>query len=194
MRASRAWCLGILGVMLGAQGCSHPVDPPKQRSGLWEETSVQVVPSQTVRVGTDMIQTPAQTIKVSVKSCVGTTSAGAKQPLSGITEVMQSSCMKSETHVLGSTTTVDVVCKSGQWQTRTHSVMTLQGDTAFQQESDTHTVTPYGSSDGHMTLAAKWVGSTCPAGMRPGDVMGPDGRIMRAAPDGSLITVGTGTQ
>lgn len=189
MRVNRTLLLGILGVMSGAQVCSSLAEGSfKQKPGLWAETTVQVLPAQSIKVGTSTVKSPERTIKVEVKVCVGT---GASRTLSGITKPVQQSCTKKETHVSGSTTTVDAVCHLGQgWQTTTHSVTTVQGDTGFHTETHNHIVSPYWSGDGSSSITAKWVSSSCLPGMKPGDAMGPDGKLIRRGPGGQWRTVG----
>jgi hypothetical protein len=154
MRVSRLWTLAILGAVCSVQAA----DPPKQKPGLWQMTTVQN-------------GAPEQTLKVCIDEKTGDFYLGAQE--------MQKACSKLETHVTGSTVTRDAVCKFGQTQVTTHGVTTFQGDSAYRAEAHSHWDPPMaGRSDTSSTITGKWLAASCGAGMRPGDVMMSNGKII----------------
>lgn len=75
----------------------------------------------------------------------------------------------SERH--GSVVTSQTECKFNDKVTRSTSTITLTGNTAFHLEMRD------GNDKVETVIDSKWV-SACPAGMKLGDVTGPDGKIM----------------
>jgi hypothetical protein len=138
-------------------------DLPMQKAGLWELTTIQ----------SDM---PAQTFKL----CVD---AKTNRSYLDTANKMQKSCSKMETHVSGSTVTKDGVCKVMSTETvTTHGVTTFQGDTAYKAEAHTHWDPPLlGKSDTAITIQGKWLTTACATGMKPGDIMMSDGKIISNA-------------
>lgn len=179
---------GILGAVLGA-ACSQGPEAPahKQKPGFWEVTTVNHSPPQTFTVpGAPSIHTPAQSFTVTIKSCIGNAASSAKTttPLLGIGK----SCSIIANHVSGSTTTTDLVCNMGGLRMTTHRVATFQDDTAFTIQTEAHGSYAGVPSTSSSTVTGKWLSSTCPDGMKPGDAMGEDGKIMYIGPDGKLAT------
>jgi Protein of unknown function (DUF3617) len=162
MRVSKTWIWAFLGVACVALA----EDPPKQKPGLWEITTAQN-------------GNPSQTLKVCIDAKTSEYYLG--------THHMEKSCSKLETSVAGSTVTRDAVCKFGQTQqVTTHGVTTFQGDDAYRADVRSHWDPPLlGKSDTAATVTGKWLGATCTAGMKPGDVMMSDGRIIPGTSNGT---------
>ncbi len=80
-------------------------------------------------------------------------------------------CKPGDSQRVGSVITQDTVCNFGGKPVHSKSVTTVTGNTAMHIE--TH------NADGKVDaiIDTKWV-SACPAGMKLGDVMGPDGKLM----------------
>lgn len=176
---------GILGTVLGA-ACSQGPEAPahKQKPGFWEVTTVNRSPPQTFTVpGAPSVHTPAQSFTVTMKTCIGNAASSA-MPVLGIAK----SCSMIANHVSGSTTTTDLVCNMGRLRMTMHRVATFQDDTAFTVQTESHGSYAGVPSTNSATVTAKWLSSTCPDGMKPGDAMGEDGKIRYIGPDGKLAT------
>jgi hypothetical protein len=93
---------------------------------------------------------------------------------------MQKACSKLDAHVSGSTVTKDAVCKFGpSQQVTTHGVTTFHGNDAYEAEAHSHWEPPlFGKSDTTTKVTGKWLSESCATGMKPGDVMTPEGRII----------------
>jgi hypothetical protein len=156
MRVTKIWIVAALGAVCAAQAA----DAPKQKPGLWE-------------IITSHNGNPARTLKV----CIDDRTADFYL---GTADRMQKACSKLETHVSGSTVTKDAVCKLGATQqVTTHGVTTFHGDDEYEAQSQSHWDPPLrGKSDTTTTVTGKWLSETCATGMKPGDVMLSDGRII----------------
>jgi Protein of unknown function (DUF3617) len=158
MRVSKIWIVAALGTLCAAQAA----DLPQQKPGLWE-----IVTSQNGN--------PSRTLKV----CIDEKTAGFYL---GSANQMQKSCSKLDTHVSGSTVTKDAVCKfSSTQQVTTHSVTTFHGDDAYEADTHSRWEPPlFGKTDTTTTVSGKWLSASCATGMKPGDVMTSEGRIISA--------------
>jgi len=87
-------------------------------------------------------------------------------------------CSKSDLRREGAKYIGDSVCKMGESKMTTHSVMTIQGDTAYKVAITTTYDPPFmGMKDASTSVEGKYVGP-CRDGLQPGDVLMPDGRKM----------------
>lgn len=159
MRVSKTWIVAIL----AAVGSVQAADPPKQKPGMWEITTAQ-----------NGGPTP-----MTLKVCIDEKTS---QFYLGVDKAVQKSCTKLETHVSGSTVTKDAVCKfGGTYNVTTHGVTTFQGDGSYKAEAHSHWDPPLvGKTDTVTTVTGKWMGATCASGMKPGDIMTPEGKIISA--------------
>jgi Protein of unknown function (DUF3617) len=158
MRVTKIWIVAALGTICAAQAA----DPPQQKPGLWE-------------IVTSHNGNPSRTLKV----CIDEKTADFYLRTASR---LQKDCTKSQTQVSGSTITRDAVCKLGSaQQVTTHGVTTFHGDDSYEAQSQSHWDPPLrGKSDTTTTVTGKWLSETCATGMKPGDVMMPDGRIISA--------------
>lgn len=159
MRVSKTWIVAIL----AAVGSAQAADPPKQKPGMWEITTGQA-------------GGPAP---MTLKVCIDEKTS---QFYLGVNEALQKSCSKIDTHVSGSTVTKDAVCKfGGTYQVTSHAVTTFQGNGSYTAESHSHWDPPLmGKADTTTSVTGKWLGATCAAGLKPGQIMTPDGKIISA--------------
>jgi hypothetical protein len=87
-------------------------------------------------------------------------------------------CSKSDIRREGGNYVGDSVCKMGESKMTTHSVMTIQGDTAYKVAITSTYDPPFmGMKDSQTSVEGKYVGP-CRNGLQPGDVVMPDGRKM----------------
>lgn len=159
MRVSKIWIVAILGTVSSVQAA----DPPKQKPGMWEITSAQ----------------NGGPAPMTLKVCIDEKTS---QFYLGVNQALQKSCSKMETHVTGTTVTKDAVCKFGAtYQVTTHGVTTFQGDGSYKSEARSHWDPPLmGKTETTTTVTGKWLGAACAAGMKPGEIMTPDGKIISA--------------
>jgi hypothetical protein len=159
--------------LLLAAGCGLTLtaaradDMPSRKPGLWEVTMTRAgVPSS-----------------IQSKYCIdaATDAALYKMGLSA----SDSMCTRRDIRRNGNVVTVDSVCKMGETQMTSHSVLTYTGDAAYRNETQTRYNPPLmGRTESAMTQDAKWVGP-CPSDMKPGDVLMPGGmkiNIIEASP------------
>jgi hypothetical protein len=138
--------------------------PPFSKPGLWVMTRMQ---------GKQSFQT---------KMCIDRSTQAS---LTGMgNSMVKSMCSKMATQVSGSVATTQAVCKMGGSTMTTNTVVTYQGDTAFHAESHTNFSPPFmGKTESQSVQDGKWTGA-CPAGMVPGDMMGPNGMKMHLGAKG----------
>jgi Protein of unknown function (DUF3617) len=87
-------------------------------------------------------------------------------------------CSRNERHFTGATMISDSVCRIGESESTTHAVVTYHGDTAYDIETHAHYAPPFfGRSDSTSHQSARWIGA-CPADMKPGDMLTPEGMKM----------------
>lgn len=140
------------------------VAPPYSKPGLWIITRTNAKRS---------LQTSMCIDRSTQESLTGMGGSMAK-----------SMCSKMATQVNGSVATTEAVCKMGGSTMTTNSVVTYQGDTAFHVESHTKFSPPFmGKTESQSVQDGKWSGA-CPAGMVPGDMMGPNGMKMHLGAKG----------
>ncbi len=85
-----------------------------------------------------------------------------------------SSCKQLQSDRQGSVITQEVECTFSGKVTRSKSVTTLSGNTGI------HVEMRKADNSVESVIDMKWVGA-CPAGMKLGDVTGPDGKVMMNA-------------
>jgi len=92
-------------------------------------------------------------------------------------------CSRQDVSTSGAQVTIDAVCRLGPSTLTSKTVVTYSGDSAFHVVSDGTFVPAFmGKTKSHTTMDAKWAGA-CPAGMTPGDMVGPTGVKMRVTGD-----------
>jgi hypothetical protein len=134
---------------------------PTRKAGLWEVTmhmSSGNTPMQTMKFCTDAA-TDAELYKFGMNAAQGM-------------------CSRYDLHRNGNTATIDTECKMGEMKMTSHAVMNFTGDTAYKTDIQSHFNPPMmGRSESTMTQEAKWTG-LCPADMKPGDMVMPNGMKM----------------
>ena len=152
--------MGIVGMAVSAGA----EDSPARRPGLWQTTNtVEGKTEEASRFCTDTA-TDAEMAKVK-----------AQLPEGG-------PCSESNRRRDGDLITYDTSCTIAGEQTTSHVVVTLSGGVVERMETASHfTVAIAGMTDGTTTMA--WLGA-CPAGMRPGDVVFPNGLKMNVVRGG----------
>lgn len=179
--------LAALATVLVAQACGSSqtqgtlrgqatvADLPRQKPGLWESKQTQkMAVKQTVGTfnGHPISLDP---VEVSMKSCVGekvgqTAIEGYE---TGKRLLKANVCTRMDYHVSGSTVIADSECRPGQ--TIVHATTTFQGNTAYRFKAEVYNGSKLVSTS---YATARWLGA-CPPGVKPGDILGPDGKPMR---------------
>lgn len=158
---------GLLGLItFGACGALAD-DMPTRKAGLWE-----------VSFRMANMNMPPQTMKF----C--TDAATDAEQFKSIEHGAQDMCSRKDVQRSGSVVTIDAECKMGDTKMVSHTVMTFLGDSSYRTSIQSHFDPPAaGHGDTSMTQEAKWVGP-CPAGMAPGEMIGPNGMKMNMRPTG----------
>jgi hypothetical protein len=159
MRFKPAYLVAIVSASMG-YAAADELKPPPTKEGFWETHSTQIQQGKTVsdslvkmcqsKKTTETMQSAGEEVRKK-NECTSTVT----QPSSN-TFVEESHCAKGPN--AGSVTKV---------------VYTHQGDTASHTEMHMN----LGKSEVVMIMDAKYLGS-CPAGMKPGDLMMSDGKII----------------
>jgi len=152
-------------VIVGSLACglagARADDLPTRKAGLWEVTlhmATANMPTQTMKFCTDSA-TDAELYKFGMNAAQGM-------------------CSRYDLHRNGNVATIDTECKMGEMKMTSHSVMTFTGDTAYKTVIQSRSDPPMmGHAESTMTQEAKWTGP-CPADMKPGDLVGPNGMKM----------------
>ena len=134
---------------------------PHRKPGLWQITSA--MPSGRMPPMSSKLCIDARTEKAMM-------SMGQK--------ASNKMCSRHSLNMAGNMATMDSTCKFGHSTVATHSTTTFSGDEAYRTETHVRYSPPlYGRTESVMTQDGKWVGP-CPAGMEPGDMIGPNGMKM----------------
>lgn len=161
MRKSVTAGLVIAGSLACAATGAQADDLPTRKAGLWEVTLHMAsgnMPTQTMKFCTDAA-TDAELYKFGMNAAQGM-------------------CSRYDLHRNGNVATIDTECKMGEMKMTSHSVMNFTGDSAYKTDIQSHFDPPMmGRSESTMTQQAKWTGP-CPADMKPGDLVGPNGMKM----------------
>ena len=143
----------------GALGADQPGinDIPDMKEGLWE--------SSTMMPGA--MDKPMHTTMC-------TSNAVSRKMYEDSHKNGNSPCKPIHIDHQGSVTTQEVECNFSGKVTRSKSVTTVTGNTAI------HLETRKADNTVESVIDMKWMGA-CPAGMKLGDVTGPDGKVMMNA-------------
>src|SRR3984957_20979426 len=137
------------------------VDLPTRKPGLWEVTLNMAggkMPPRLMKFCTDA-ETDAALYKLGMNAAQGI-------------------CSRNDIQRSGNVVTMDSECKLGDTKMTSRAVMTFAGDSAYHTDIQSHFDPPImGRSESSMTQEAKWAGA-CPADMRPGDMVAPNGMKM----------------
>jgi hypothetical protein len=91
---------------------------------------------------------------------------------------MKQMCAKNDIRRDGNRMYGEAECKLGESTMKSKSVTTFTGDTAYRTEVKATYEPPFmGRSSATTAIDAKWTGA-CPAGVKAGDVILPDGKTM----------------
>jgi len=158
MQCKPAFLIAVLSVWIGIAEADG-IKPPPTKEGLWETHSTQTQQGKTV-------------FDKSVKMCQSNETTKSMQS-SGEELRKKNECTSNVTQPSTNTYVEESRCAKGpNAGTVTKVVYTYQGDTASHTEMHMNV----GKSETVMIIDAKYLGS-CPAGMKPGDLM-IDGKIM----------------
>ena len=132
-------------------------DIPDMKEGLWE--------SSTMMQGT---------LDKPMRTTICTSNAVTRKMYEDSHKNTDSPCKTGKSERVGSVITQDIECNFGNKVTHSKSITTVSGNTGMHIEMR--------DSDNKLESAIdmKWV-SACPAGMKLGDLMGPDGKLMMNA-------------
>jgi hypothetical protein len=158
-------------IVSGALACAATavlaVDLPARKPGLWEVTLHMAsgnMPPRGMKFCTDA-ETDAALYKLGMNAAQGV-------------------CSRHDIQRSGNIVTIDSECQMGDTKMTSRAVMTFTGDSAYHTDIQSHFDPPMmGRNGSSMTQEAKWAGA-CPADMKPGDMIGPNGMKMNLKPVG----------
>jgi hypothetical protein len=133
---------------------------PKLKPGHWELTMTMT------RANNAQPQKSTMCIDEALQKEMMTMGAGMSREM----------CTRNEFKRDGAKYLGSAECKMGESKIISRSVMTLTGDTAYHTEINATYEPPFmGMKDSQTVLDGKYLGA-CPAGMAPGDFVGPNGQ------------------
>jgi hypothetical protein len=157
MRLRPIWLVAVLSISIGIAGADE-FKPPPMRDGLWESHSTQTREGKTV-------------IDTSVKMCQ-TKELTKSMESTGEELRTKNKCTSIVTQPSPNTYVEESHCTEGpNAGSLTKVIYTYQGDTASHMEMHMNA----GKAETVMIMDSKYLGS-CPTGMKPGDVVMPDGK------------------
>ncbi len=134
-------------------------DPfPHRRAGLWEQRTTLAGAPVTVS-----------------KLCIDRATEAAL--IGGGAQTARADCPVFQSQTVGTATISDATCKKGALTVSTHTVGTFVGDSQFHLDVRSHSTGPGAPPDATVSIDGAWTGA-CPANMKPGDLMLPDGKIV----------------
>ncbi len=155
-------------VLPGAPGASAAAPAPYSKPGLWTLTN-------TLGEGKPPMVT---------RLCID--KATQRRLIAMGHSTLGSMCSRHTETVIGSTVTSESVCKMGGSTLTSRRVITFSGDTAFHTETHgTFSPPSMGRKTTQAVQDARWIGR-CPAGMAPGDLIGPNGMKMHIGAKGMV--------
>ena len=146
---------------------SSPDAFPHRRAGLWEQ-----------RVS--LAGAPASVSKLCIDQATETVLIG------GGAQQSRADCPVFQSQTVGTATIADATCKIGGLTVSSHTVGTFVGDTQFHLDVRSHSTGLNAPADSTMSVDGTWSGD-CPATMKPGDLMLPDGNIVHLIKKQGLI-------
>jgi hypothetical protein len=143
----------------------YAADPPAMKEGLWSIHTVSVdQPGNNKTEGT-------------VKLC--RSHAYDERIRTMAAQKSAKTCKTISENSTGGTTTTETECTVASSVLKTKGTVTFSGDSAHSETHTTYTPAMYGTSESTMVMDQKYLGA-CPAGVEPGDRIGPDGKVSHA--------------
>jgi hypothetical protein len=153
--------IAVAGVSLATAALAQSLDAPMRRPGLWEQS--MAMPG--VRSG-----------GMTMKYCTDTALEKRYSVFSA--NLRGNSCSKAEIHRTPMGVSFQSVCNFGGATRTTTGTATGDFQSNFHMEAVTHSTA---GADSHISMDGKWLGP-CPADMRPGDTVMPNGMKMNIDP------------
>lgn len=137
------------------------IDFPIMKSGMWEQ-----------KLSRDVTEKAPIVTRICIDADV------QKQMLDMGMGTMKSMCAKNDIRREGGKMYGEAECRLGDSTMKSKSVTSFTGDTAYRTEVKATYSPPFmGKSAATTVIEAKWTGA-CPAGVKAGDMILPDGRTM----------------
>jgi hypothetical protein len=156
----------LYSTLLVAAGGVYGADPPAMKEGLWSIHTVSTdQPGNKRTEGTQKL-CRSHAYDERVRAMAAQQSA--------------KTCKTISENSAGGTTTSENQCTVGGSVLKTKAVVTLNGDSAHSETHTTYTPAMYGMSETSMVMDQKYLGA-CPAGVQPGDRIGPDGKVIHGS-------------
>ena len=155
----RVLLIATLGSLACVSTSARADDYPPRKPGLWEIT---------------MNLASAHAPPMVSKMCIDTATDAALYKIGSDAPGIQ--CSRRDIVRSGQTMTIDSVCNMGNRTFTTHAITVFTDDVAYHTDNTSHIDPPLtpGQAETKTSQDAKWVGP-CPADMKPGDMMLPNG-------------------
>lgn len=161
MRFKPVLLVTVLSASIGVAGADEFKAPPI-KDGLWETHSTQSQQGKTV-------------FATSIKMCHSNQLTNSMQSEMEALRKKRK-CTSTVTQPSPNTYVEESRCaEEPDGGSRTRTIYTYQGDTAYHMETRSN----HGEAETVMIMDSKYLGS-CPAGMKPGDALMPDGKKISA--------------
>ncbi len=161
MRPALRTTIAFVGVSIAATAVAQSLDAPMRRPGLWDQT--MTMPGGAGRTMT-------------MKYCTDT---ATEKRFSALSATMRGqTCSKTEIHRTPAGVAFESVCTSDGATRTTSGLATGDFQSHFHVDVVAHSTAagPRGG-ESHITEDGTWLGP-CPAGMKPGDMVMPNGMTM----------------
>jgi hypothetical protein len=157
------WLLVVISSVISAVAGADEFKPPPMKDGLWETHSSQ-------------IQQGKSAVDMSIRMCQSAELTKSMQS-NGDELRKKNQCTSTVTHPSSNTYIEESRCAKGpNAGSSSRIIYSYQGDTASRTEMHLNE----GKSETVLIMDTKFLGS-CPAGMKPGDTVMPDGTKMSVA-------------
>lgn len=152
----------LAGLLVLSCARADEFEPPYFKDGLWQSSTSRT--------------SDGKTTQMSMKLCQNHDTQKQEREFSASLR-KRSQCTFKVTHPTANSYVTEDQCAAGPSPgSSSKATITFQGDTNYRMEM--HRLA--GSKESVMIIEAKYLGS-CPAGMKPGDVVMPDGTKMNTA-------------
>jgi len=140
---------------------SQGIELPARKPGQWE---IKMVP-----------ETPGAMPDMTIVACID--AASDAEMMSAGLSMTKEMCPQQEMRREGDTIVIDTTCKMGPMDTKSHSVVTGDFQSAYTVTTTTETTGGLAAMAGTNVSKqeARWVSATCSDGLEPGDMLMPGG-------------------
>lgn len=161
MRFVSTAALTIASTAAASLACAQDFNFPQRKSGQWE-----------IKMVTQPSEAPPD---MSMTACVDSAS-NAEMMRAGLS-MPKEMCPQEDVKREGDAYVIDATCKMGPMESRLHSVITGDSQSAYAVETTTETTGGLAAMAGTnvFTQEGRWVSAECGNGLQPGEMLMPGG-------------------